>query len=750
MNYSYLAGFIVCLILLNTTVFSTALTDTFEDNELTTNTHWTNPNDLNLIISTTTFKNGTHAMASMIYKAGYAYGDINNSLTDYNSWIRSPDVTSGGGTHIGIADATQTKYIQLTMESNLFKHRSGGGWVTFGDVPLADTWYKVDITYPNGNATYSIHVYNEAGAIVASAEDIAIIGDTFNAAYVLIYAQGESYFDDIDYGASGATITANYSYTTNKIINKLELTDTSTSEITTINDWNWVVDGTKISDAQDYNLSVIELTDYNVCLQVGDGTISNQKCLIIRIDDWTAPVTTFSYTLTSDTNNARITLTCTDNNSGCLITKYRIDGGSWQTATSGVAFDYNNTGYHYIDYNSTDNNANIETTKRSDLNMPVYLTIKYPKNEETLAQIVENWELDITGTVNFSYSDLNTDKNIYLPQNTPLTIKIVDSNGNYFSRTYVKDYNGYVLTDTLQPYLVDTTTGLLTTITTKDAYANTSLPGVTIKIYKDLDILGRTLVEELLTDSKGQALSLLVIGDKYEFETYYNGVFIKTFNITASSSAIYIYLTLPGTTPDINSTSFNALFTPLNPALTKLTVGNAVFTQTIFNFGETTATCVSTITQNGTVLSTQTATCSDANTVFTRTVAWTDINVGTVISTITVSGTGLTFTKNYTVSSSFGATYNILTGLSTGMRQDMGCSTDTSVPCMPLLIIAIILSIGLVLAGISMLGTFNTQASGLIFLIAIIFFTFIGWIPIILPAALVLIVLAFIVNERRQ
>jgi hypothetical protein len=359
------------------------------------------------------------------------------------------------------------------------------------------------------------------------------------------------------------------------------------------------------------------------------------------------------------------------------------------------------------------------------------------------------WDISVTGASNFSYSDLNGSKSIYVQQNTPTTLTIVDSNGNYFSRTYVKDYNGYVSTDTLQPYLVAETTGLLTVITTKDAYSNVSLPDITIKIYKSLPVIGRSLVEELLTDDKGQGLSLLVLGASYEFETYYNGVFIKTFNITASSSAIYIYLTLPGTTPDINATGFNATFTPLNTALTKLTTGNAVFTQTIFNFGEQTATCVSRITQNGTVLSTETASCSDANTTFTRTIAWTDINAGTIISTITVSGTNLTFTKNYTVSSSFGATYNIFTGLTTGMRSDMSCSSDTSVPCMPLLIIAIILSIGLVLGGISMLGSFNTQASGLIFLIAIIFFTFIGWIPIILPAALVLIILAFIVNERR-
>jgi len=58
-------------------------------------------------------------------------------------------------------------------------------------------------------------------------------------------------------------------------------------------------------------------------------------------------------------------------------------------------------------------------------------------------------------------------------------------------------------------------------------------------------------------------------------------------------------------------------------------------------------------------------------------------------------------------------------------------------------------SIGLVLGiGVSM-GQFNSQASGLIFLIGVILFTFLGWIPIILPAALVLISLAFIVNERR-
>ncbi|MCD6547506.1 MAG: hypothetical protein J7K22_03060, partial [Nanoarchaeota archaeon] len=55
-----------------------------------------------------------------------------------------------------------------------------------------------------------------------------------------------------------------------------------------------------------------------------------------------------------------VTLTCSDATSGCASTSYRIDGGSWQTGTT---ISITTEGNHTIEYNSTDNAGNVETTK---------------------------------------------------------------------------------------------------------------------------------------------------------------------------------------------------------------------------------------------------------------------------------------------------------------------------------------------------------------------------------------------------
>ena len=145
-------------------------------------------------------------------------------------------------------------------------------------------------------------------------------------------------------------------------------------------------------------------------------------------------------------------------------------------------------------------------------------------------------------------------------------------NGNYFSRTYAKQYPGNPLIDTLQPYLVDITTGLLTTIRTVSAYNNQPYTGVQIKVYQFIGGLGRTYVEEVVTDYKGEALTLLITGDSYEFEIYIDGVYIRTDEITATSSVIYIRIEdMIYENPLLESLGIQVTYDPLQSNLGLLT-----------------------------------------------------------------------------------------------------------------------------------------------------------------------------------
>ncbi len=82
------------------------------------------------------------------------------------------------------------------------------------------------------------------------------------------------------------------------------------------------------------------------------------KTSTVRIDN-SAPVTT-SNALTSYVDQAVITLSPTDPYSGVATTKYRVDGGAWQTGTEVTV-----TGYwtHTVQFYSTDAIGNAESPK---------------------------------------------------------------------------------------------------------------------------------------------------------------------------------------------------------------------------------------------------------------------------------------------------------------------------------------------------------------------------------------------------
>jgi hypothetical protein len=383
---------------------------------------------------------------------------------------------------------------------------------------------------------------------------------------------------------------------------------------------------------------------------------------------------------------------------------------------------------------------------------PVALTILYPKNELTLDTITEKWRIDITQNLFESFTDLNTNKIVYLLPNTslPFNIKISDMNGNYFARTYAQQFPGNPLTANIQPYLVSIDTGLLTTITTKNASTNVAVPGITIKIYKNISGSGRTLVEEVITDDKGQALVLLELNAEYEFETYSDAEFLKTYTITATSSNIFIYLQPTSTIPTDEPSGFVAQFTPNRTGLNKISVGAISFTQSLTNFAELSFTGTSELIQNGVVLSNQSISATSLkDNSYTRTVNWSDLNIGEVTSrlTIIVSGQTIIFEQTYFINNAFGTDYDLLTGLSSGLRSDFACPS-TGI-CWTLLILGIIISVIIGIYGGMLMGNLTSQSAGIVFLIPLILFTYLSWIPFELTVAMVIILLAFIINERR-
>jgi hypothetical protein len=97
---------------------------------------------------------------------------------------------------------------------------------------------------------------------------------------------------------------------------------------------------------------------------------------------------------------------------------------------------------------------------------------------------------------------------------------------------------------TLQPYLPESYTATTIKIITEqdNGITVTRYPNVTVKIYKTLADEGRSLVEQTITDAKGEAFVSLVAGDTYEFEVYANGSIVDFYGDTVQLIKVIVWL----------------------------------------------------------------------------------------------------------------------------------------------------------------------------------------------------------------
>jgi len=106
-----------------------------------------------------------------------------------------------------------------------------------------------------------------------------------------------------------------------------------------------------------------------------------------RQDGWldsTPPTTTDNSPVAWQKANFTVTLVCTDNpgGSGCKETKYRVDGGAWQTGNS---ITISTEGDHLIEYYSLDNVGNQESVKSTHAKLdktPPSVSITSPQAQD--------------------------------------------------------------------------------------------------------------------------------------------------------------------------------------------------------------------------------------------------------------------------------------------------------------------------------------------------------------------------------
>jgi len=418
--------------------------------------------------------------------------------------------------------------------------------------------------------------------------------------------------------------------------------------------------------------------------------------------------------------------------------KNNFTTGRLKTDSQGIItyFLDTNSGYHQF------NITNTPTGTDYDYNS-ISVTINKPKDEETSTTIDAAWNLTISGVTASTYTDITAGSTTLALYSNTVNEYIfqIDSNSTipeYSARKYYLTFKGNDTSYTLQPYLLASASAI--TIYTQNSLL-TPISGVQIDIYR-VTSSGYTLIEQIQTDASGSAGVSLKANQDYFFDVFYEGetYFLKE-RKQITSAKMYFILSVEENGEYTPSTNLILKFVPGYQQLTTISYDRTI---------NMTPTCTGLTITSFDVNVTQT---TDINTtiLYTNTVASNvcgitqsfdiddDLNIPdsnypikVFVTIVTSEGTQY-FEKYYNVLTSAQEQYNLIYILQNNLFEDMGCTRtgnpliDLIVPCPTLLLIIA----GLMLfTAVGVSKKVNVDKIGIILLIELGFFVFIGWFPI--------------------
>ncbi len=733
--------------------------DNFEDGQYTTNPTWTvdgGTADVNTLAK----YDGTYG-----FKLNAGETTVHATLPDTNSimklsaWIYSPADGGGCARFMKLSEgATSLIYVKLNANCD-----EGRGIYDYNSDSLyhkiyitsASTWYRLEIDYFKGWPTANYIIYNTAGAVIANFT--GTVNTVGNPTRVQLSASNTvtGYYDDFNANYpqfhyiidANETATSEFTYNVNGFLDpenginsiNVDFNDLSTYAETTPVSWKWQSNSVQFSTDQNTTKAYTIAADYNVCYDVNAINDLNvyfvsERCKTVTVSQ-AAQGLGISYDinhyLTTDVN-----VLFKGTGTGTVTNWY------WQ--------------YDGAYFGSTQNSQKIFTAANSDANICVTakigdinktkctrhyvseIMVKIPIKESDGVTLITPFGLIVNSVPPQTYSGLVADTNYFnfSASNTTYNLTVDANDTLYFDRIYA--FSTATANYTLQPYLADATTGTSIKIITLNEINNTTIGNVTVSIYKNLSVVGRVLIESIVTDSKGEAFTSGVINNEYEYEVYYQGIYIDTFDITVTSTTIYISFnpSVISTLPDGVSATVT-----FNPAITGLyeVTATTQFQQT-FNYLGATATSIRVLAKqidvNGIVYDanlysnyiTIGITSGYTNTIIrgTQLSGWDENLMIKIYAEICFSdGNCYQRTQSYKSpnSSVAGETWKILTK---GVWTDLGCTGET---CPFLMLMSLLISISVV----SYLAITNPLPEvgnhlGIVFILVLGLFVVINWL----------------------
>ena len=394
--------------------------------------------------------------------------------------------------------------------------------------------------------------------------------------------------------------------------------------------------------------------------------------------------------------------------------------------------------------NQSEPNYYFEITKSNGETLQfrrALVTVQVPKDEITLASVTP-FDIVVSVLKNTVLQDKTTPQEVYVFSNTVSYYQfLIDADG-YLSRKYHVQLKGDENSLVLTPYLVDDSNGASMTLKTVNYVTNKRIPGVEVKIYRNFENAGKVLVEQVVTDAKGEALVSGLPNYSYEYEVYYNGKLVDVQDITVTSTTIVISFNPAQTTAVLPIGTASVNFYPQGGLLDESTW---IITQTISIDANAPSVDRVLIYATETDANKQT---SDVNlyvktinsvgvgtTVFNSidlngdlTPAW-DNNNNLVITVVIVYSDGSSYAWQQVYVKKIGTqALNVWSILTSNMFAIVGC--DEGKPCGILILIAVFFTIFIIAALVTTTPLRNPAHVTLVSIIPIIFFTVLGWLPI--------------------
>lgn len=295
-----------------------------------------------------------------------------------------------------------------------------------------------------------------------------------------------------------ASIDANFTASVNKSTQTIQLTDTSTGSSITINDWNWLVNGstTGLSDPNAQNPTfgtITQNTDYNICLSVGG--LGNDSV-------------TYTDSLCQTINSGRLFgwlhFVFYDENTGSALNSVTVDYNGTPVTTALNIYDLNLQGITSQTYDFNFSKTNY-STRRFQLDLNQYADFNYSllmldSNKSlstefqffnpTATTILANSYVTVTNFYRNKYTErIRTDDLGYA------TFQLNTSDGNYGFHieygTTTYDYNSVSLAISRPK----------DEMTLADINANWSEQTTGVAIFTDTNILGNTKTLLLYADT---------------------------------------------------------------------------------------------------------------------------------------------------------------------------------------------------------------------------------------------------------